>query len=399
MQESEYNRTIPTEAHTPESIEFMGMDLPSVEIDYQTYVVMKPVVESFGLAWSDQSCKLKSSKRFRSCIKCVVTNGGPQKMVCIPLTQFDCWLMSVNPEKAHPENRDRLIAEQERLLNAKRETEMQEQKNHKEVTAETHTPEAIEFMGKKLLGVKVDDEVYVAMKPVVEGMGLVWSSQLQKLNKFRHEYNHVDIDMVAQDGKKRSMTCIPLTKLNGWLFSINKNKVHPDLREKVIAYQDECFLALYNYFNKGAAINQDMLTAEKKDEIVDAVKKAAPAQVEEDVREIALMKDEHVEEMLMEATRKEGTSDQVKEALKEIADTVNYSQFPVRTDCDYFRFDEKTMFQLVFQALQNLDDPLSPESINAFKISYCAAARCMLPRMAQGIIHHMQIEGVLEKGC
>ena len=110
---------------------------------------------------------------------------------------------------------------------------MQEQKNHKEVTAETHTPEAIEFMGKKLLGVKVDDEVYVAMKPVVEGMGLVWSSQLQKLNKFRHEYNHVDIDMVAQDGKKRSMTCIPLTKLNGWLFSINKNKVHPDLREKV----------------------------------------------------------------------------------------------------------------------------------------------------------------------
>ena len=46
---------------------------------------------------------------------------------------------------------------------------------------------------------------------------------------------------------------MPLKKLNGWLFSINPEKVRADLREKVIQYQEECFEALYNYWHFGKA--------------------------------------------------------------------------------------------------------------------------------------------------
>ena len=42
--------------------------------------------------------------------------------------------------------------------------------------------------------------------------------------------------------------CIPLEQLNGWLFSIQPNRVHEDIRPNLIHYQQECFQVLYNHF-------------------------------------------------------------------------------------------------------------------------------------------------------
>lgn len=51
------------------------------------------------------------------------------------------------------------------------------------------------------------------------------------------------------------MLCIPLKKLNGWLFSINPEKVRADIRDKLIQYQEECFTVLHDYWTKGEAAN------------------------------------------------------------------------------------------------------------------------------------------------
>ena len=50
------------------------------------------------------------------------------------------------------------------------------------------------------------------------------------------------------------MLCLPLRKLSGWLSTISPNKVKPELREKVIAYQNECDDALWDYWNNGIAV-------------------------------------------------------------------------------------------------------------------------------------------------
>ncbi|MGY6089059.1 phage antirepressor N-terminal domain-containing protein [Avibacterium paragallinarum] len=42
-------------------------------------------------------------------------------------------------------------------------------------------------------------------------------------------------------------------KLNGWLFSINPNKVRADLKTRLEEYQEECFLALWDYWTEGIA--------------------------------------------------------------------------------------------------------------------------------------------------
>ncbi|WP_454837667.1 phage antirepressor N-terminal domain-containing protein [Pseudomonas mohnii] len=93
---------------------------------------------------------------------------------------------------------------------------------------------------------------YVAMKPIVTNMGLDWHSQLTKINE-RFQTTKVEITSVAEDGKLRPMTCLPLRKLPAWLYSISPNKVKTELRDKIIRYQEECDDALWDYRTKGCA--------------------------------------------------------------------------------------------------------------------------------------------------
>lgn len=118
-------------------------------------------------------------------------------------------------------------------------------------------PTIVEFHGQQLLSQKSDDgTVMVAMLPIIEGMGMDWKSQHRKIVRQGSKFNHGHMTMVASDGKQRSMLCIPLTKLNGWLFSINPNKIpNPEIRAKVIQYQEECFVVLHDYWHRGAALN------------------------------------------------------------------------------------------------------------------------------------------------
>ncbi len=95
-------------------------------------------------------------------------------------------------------------------------------------------------------------EPYVAMRPIVVNMGLAWNSQFTKINE-RFEATVMEIITVAEDGKPRPMTCLPLRKLPAWLYSISPNKVKPELRDKIIRYQEECDDALWDYWTKGSA--------------------------------------------------------------------------------------------------------------------------------------------------
>lgn len=110
----------------------------------------------------------------------------------------------------------------------------------------------VQFNGDTLALVNHDGQPFVPMKPVVENIGLDWKSQHAKLvTKFSSTM--VEITTVAEDGKNRSMFCLPLRKIPAWLYSINPEKVSPDLREKVIQYQEECDEVLWQYWTQGQA--------------------------------------------------------------------------------------------------------------------------------------------------
>lgn len=110
------------------------------------------------------------------------------------------------------------------------------------------------FNGTELVIVDYNNQPYTPMKPIVDAMGLAWGAQFVKL-KQKFATTISEIEIVANDGKSRLMTCLPVRKLAAWLYSIHANKVKPELRDTVKLYQDECDDVLWDYWTKGQAIN------------------------------------------------------------------------------------------------------------------------------------------------
>ncbi|EAA6224043.1 phage antirepressor Ant [Salmonella enterica] len=112
----------------------------------------------------------------------------------------------------------------------------------------------VPFNGQQIITAMAAGVAYVAMKPIVENLGMSWGTQQQKLARNVGKFGHIHMNMPSAGGIQK-MLVLPLKKLNGWLFSINPEKVRADIRDKLIKYQEECFTVLYDYWTKGKAEN------------------------------------------------------------------------------------------------------------------------------------------------
>jgi hypothetical protein len=107
---------------------------------------------------------------------------------------------------------------------------------------------SVPFHGQSLLATLVNEIPYVAMKPICENIGLDWDGQRQKIN--RHPILSKGKVMITapSNGGLQEMLMLPVNFLNGWLFGIDSNRVKPEIRDRLIAYQTECFEVLANHF-------------------------------------------------------------------------------------------------------------------------------------------------------
>ena len=128
----------------------------------------------------------------------------------------------------------------------------------------------VPFHGDSLYLVGFNGEPHVPMKPVVEGMGLAWQPQHEKL-KTRFSKGITEI-VIPTKGGEQSMTCLAFRKFAGWLHTINVGKVRPELRERVARYQEECDDVLYQYWTKGEVKNpRKKTTVDERTPLRDAV--------------------------------------------------------------------------------------------------------------------------------
>lgn len=103
------------------------------------------------------------------------------------------------------------------------------------------------FERDTLILVEHNAEPYVVMRPLVTALGLDWASQFVKMGQ-KFSSTVVEITTVAEDGKLRTMICLPLRKLPGWLYSLNPGKLSANLRPKVVRYQNECDEVLWQHW-------------------------------------------------------------------------------------------------------------------------------------------------------
>jgi hypothetical protein len=112
----------------------------------------------------------------------------------------------------------------------------------------------VNFRGDDLYGFENDDGIFVALKPIVESMGMDWSAQLQRVKRdpILAEGMVIMTTPFGRGGSQEAV-CLKMDLVNGWLFTIDTGRIKDEaVRDKVIVYQRECYGVLFKHFYKGA---------------------------------------------------------------------------------------------------------------------------------------------------
>lgn len=115
----------------------------------------------------------------------------------------------------------------------------------------------LDFEGDQITAAARDGKVYVAVRPIVENLGLSWGSQYNRLRRDPVLAEGVFV-MKTPDarGTSQEMLFLELQLLHGWLFRIDASRVRPDLRERVLMYQRHCYRILFEHFSGKAGAKE-----------------------------------------------------------------------------------------------------------------------------------------------
>lgn len=114
------------------------------------------------------------------------------------------------------------------------------------------------FHGDKIVTFEADGEPHVAMRRIVENLGMQWPRQHARLIRQADKFSCTPKSTTGADGKQYEMLSIPVCKLPLWLASISPSRVAPEVRAKLELYQAESAIALHDYWTKGIAVRPDL---------------------------------------------------------------------------------------------------------------------------------------------
>jgi hypothetical protein len=104
-----------------------------------------------------------------------------------------------------------------------------------------------------LVEVEGRQKVYVPVRPICDFLGVSWSGQLRRINRdpvLSVETKRVNVTFTdsRHDSMEREVVCLPLDLLNGFLFGLNPTRAKPEVRERLVRYQRECYRILADAF-------------------------------------------------------------------------------------------------------------------------------------------------------
>lgn len=106
-----------------------------------------------------------------------------------------------------------------------------------------------------LVQMKDDEKIYVPLRPICDFLGVSWTGQRRRINRdavLSEEIRSVNVTFTEPTRTRQiSMLCLPLDYVSGFLFSINPDRTKPEVKEKLIRYQRECYAVLAEAFREG----------------------------------------------------------------------------------------------------------------------------------------------------
>ncbi len=97
-----------------------------------------------------------------------------------------------------------------------------------------------------------NSSIFIPVKPICDLLGVDWAGQYRRIQRdpvLSEEMRHIDVTSIRRGAQ--SMVCLPLDYISGFLFGLNADRVKPELRERVLRYQRECYKVLAEAFQDG----------------------------------------------------------------------------------------------------------------------------------------------------
>nr|WP_278437260.1 phage antirepressor N-terminal domain-containing protein [Brucella anthropi] len=107
----------------------------------------------------------------------------------------------------------------------------------------------VDFYGDTVLAQRDKETVLVAVKPIIDRLGLDWEGQRQRIRRDEILNRSACVIKVETPAGSRDAISLPLGLLPGFLFGISTERIaDPDMRAAVIRYKEECYSVLYQHF-------------------------------------------------------------------------------------------------------------------------------------------------------
>ncbi|MBK8989830.1 MAG: ORF6C domain-containing protein [Chloroflexi bacterium] len=156
----------------------------------------------------------------------------------------------------------------------------------------------VDFYEDEVLAVRTTDgSVYIPVRPICDLLGVDWSAQRRRINRdpvLSEEMKSVAVTTTdSYRTINREVLSLPLDYISGFLFGIDASRVKPELRERLIRYQRECYKVLAEAFQEGRLTTDpsfdDLLQQASSDvveayQIAQAIMKLARNQIMLDAR-------------------------------------------------------------------------------------------------------------------
>ena len=97
-------------------------------------------------------------------------------------------------------------------------------------------------------------EIYVPIRQISDYLGLAFAAQRTRINRdpvLSDAVRIINISTESEKGGNPNVLCIPLKYMPGWLFGISVTRVKPELQDKILRYQRECYDVLWDAFQEG----------------------------------------------------------------------------------------------------------------------------------------------------
>jgi len=104
------------------------------------------------------------------------------------------------------------------------------------------TQKEVEFYEDTIVAISLaDGVVHIPIRPICDNLGLTLAEQRERINRdpvLSERVRYVGFKLTQH---AREMLCLPLKFIPGWLFGVNANRVKPELHDRIIRYQRECY--------------------------------------------------------------------------------------------------------------------------------------------------------------